>query len=55
MSWRDRLVARFKPNRDLWAVGASWLLVTGSLSAAAFIVTAQNQDWVFALVGECGT
>jgi uncharacterized protein len=41
-SVRDLFAIRFKPGRDLAAVLISWLLVTGSLYVATFVIGAKN-------------
>jgi membrane protease YdiL (CAAX protease family) len=47
MSRFEVLAVRFRPNADLWAVLASWVLVTGSLATATFVVGAQNGGYYF--------
>lgn len=44
---RELFVLRFTPNRDLWALAISWVLVTGSLATATYVVSPANGGGYF--------
>lgn len=44
---RELFAVRFRPGTDLWALLVSWVLVTGSLSTATYVVGAANGGGYF--------
>ena len=45
---------RFRPNADLWAVAASWILVVASLATATYIITPDRGIAYFVMYGLVG-
>lgn len=48
---KELLQVRFKPTTDLIAVAVTWMLVTGTLWLATFVITANNGGWYFIAYG----
>ena len=48
---RESLRVRFRPTTDLWALLVSWILVTGSLASATYLVGADNGGGYFIVYG----